>query len=66
MKKNQKEEPIYIEHQELKEEYELVKLSDMFEENVKLQSIDLPKEYEEKMPLLRDLYPPKKRTLKRR
>jgi len=66
MKKNQKEEPIYIEHQELKEEYELVNLLDLYKDSFKLQSIDLPKEYEEKMPLLRDLYPPIKRTLKRR
>lgn len=48
-----------------KEEYDVIKLLDTCSKEIKIDSIDLPREYEEKMPLLRKLYPSKKRNRKK-
>jgi len=66
MKKKHKEELIFLNDNDIKEEYDIIKLSDTCKDTFKIQSIKLPKEYEEKMPLLRKIYPPKKKILKRR
>lgn len=47
------------------EKYGLVKPT-LSKEVYKIRSIKLSDEYEEKLPLLIKLYPPKKRTLKRK
>ena len=46
--------------------YDVVKLSDKCEELFKLDGIDLSREYDKKMPLLKNLYTSKKRILKRK
>jgi len=46
--------------------YDVVKLSDTCKEIFEIEGIDLNKEYEKKMPLLRNLSSSKKKILKRR
>ena len=62
MKKKQKEESSNL---DIKEKYDVVKLLDTCSKIPKIKGIDLPQEYEEKMLLLRKLYPSKKRSLKK-
>ena len=65
MNNNNKEEVLYIEQHEFDEEHDMVKLTDIRKPTNKIQSISLPEEYEEKMPLLKEIYPPKKKILKK-
>ena len=50
---------------DLEGKYDVVRLSDKCEEIFQLDSIELNKEYDKKMPLLKNLYTFKKRILKR-
>ena len=47
------------------EKYNLTKPLSEYEEVYKIESLELPDELEEKLPLLIKVYPPKTKTLKR-
>ena len=50
---------------DIKNKYSLINLSDMCKEIFKIQSVNLSEEYDEKMPLLLNIMPSKKKVLKR-
>lgn len=66
MKKTDNKEITFLDNLDIPDEYGMLKLEDNCEDILKIKNIDLPKELEQQMPLLIKVFPPKKKTLKRR
>lgn len=66
MKKNNDGKLTFLDNRDIPNEYEIIKLADTCKDIFEIKCIDLSEELEQKMPLLRKIYPPKKKTLKRR